>query len=93
MTEQSTLQETLDMEIPDGHGLMHTLDKTGDSRLMWDRSVPDEVDAARRQFDDLTGKGYIAYEAEGKQGERGKVMKKFDKNVERIILVKQLVGG
>jgi hypothetical protein len=82
-----------EIDVPEGHGLMSTLDKTGDTRVMWDRGNEEEVAAARRQFDDLTSRGYLAYKAEGKDGHQGEVIRKFDPKAERIILVKQLVGG
>lgn len=82
-----------EIQVPEGHGIMHELDKTGDTRVMWDRGNPDEVAAARAQFEALTGKGYMAYKAEGKDGHQGEVIRKFDPKAERIILVRQLVGG
>jgi hypothetical protein len=82
-----------DIEVPEGHGLMSTLDRSGDVRQMWDRKNKEEVAAARTQFDDLTGKGYLAYKAEGKDGRQGEQIRTFDPKAERIILVKPLVGG
>lgn len=82
-----------DIEIPEGHGLMSTLDRTGDTRLMWDRKNKTEVNAARRTFRDLLKDGYMAYRAVGKKGEQGEQIREFDPDAERIILVKQLVGG
>lgn len=81
------------IEVPAGKGLLHTLDRTGDQRVMWDRNNADEVDAARRTFDDLKAKGYLAYKATGKTGEQGELIRKFDPDAERIILVKPNVGG
>ena len=72
---------------------MHTLDRTGDQRVMWDKDSADEVDAARAMFDRLTGKGYMAYKAEGKKGTQGEQIRTFDPNAERIILVKAHAGG
>ena len=72
---------------------MHTLDRTGDQKVMWDSSVPDEVDAARATFDSLKKKGYLAYRAEGKKGEQGTQIREFDPAAERIILVKPHQGG
>jgi hypothetical protein len=72
---------------------MHTLDRTGDQRVMWDKNNVDEVDAARAMFDRLTGKGYMAYKAEGKKGTQGEQIRTFDANAERIILVKAHAGG
>lgn len=74
-------------------GTLHTLDRTGDTRVMWDKGNADEVTAARRTFDDLKKKGYLAYRAVGKKGDRGEVIREFDPAAERIIMTKQLVGG
>jgi hypothetical protein len=60
---------------------------------MWDRTQPDEVAAAKRAFDDLKKKRYLAYKAEGKKGERGELLREFDPDAERIILVRQVQGG
>jgi hypothetical protein len=72
---------------------MHTLDRTGDQRVMWDSSSTDEVDAARETFKRLTKAGYMAYRAEGKKGEQGEQIRSFDPDAERIILVKPHQGG
>lgn len=72
---------------------MHTLDRTGDQKVMWDADSEDEVDAARTTFRTLTGKGYLAYKAEGKKGERGQQIREFDPDAERIILVRPHQGG
>lgn len=82
-----------DIEVPEGHGLISTLDRSGDVRHMWDKDNEDEVESARKLFDDLTGKGHIAYRAVGKRGSQGEVIREFDPDAERIIMVKQLVGG
>lgn len=72
---------------------MHTLDRTGDQRVMWDKDNVEEVDAARAMFERLTSKGYFAYKAEGKKGTQGEQIRTFDPNAERIILVKAHAGG
>jgi hypothetical protein len=82
-----------DIAVPEGHGLLTTLDATGDTRHMWDKSNEDEVAGARALFEDMTGRGYLAYRAEGKRGTKGTVIREFDPDAERIILVKPLVGG
>lgn len=73
--------------------VMHTLDDSGDQRVMWDKNNDDEVNAAERMFDDLRRKGYLAYKAQGKRGERGEQLREFDPDAERIILVKANQGG
>lgn len=87
-----TLEETVHQLSPT-QGIIHTLDKTGDTRLIWDRNNEDEVDAARRLFNDLRSKHYTAYRAEGKEGSKGEVIRSFDPEAERIIMAPRLVGG
>lgn len=74
-------------------GTMHTLDRNGDQRVMWDKDNDDEVEAARATFRSLTSKGYLAYKAVGKAGAQGEQIRTFDPEAERIILVKPNVGG
>lgn len=93
MTTTTSPDTTDTIEVPAGHGLMSTLDRSGDIRVMWDRTNADEVQSARRQFDQALKDGFLAYRAEGKQGERGTQIRQFDPEAERIILVKQNVGG
>ena len=74
-------------------GEMSTLDRTGDTRVMWDAGNDEETKVARKTFEDLTGKGYLAYKAEGKRGIQGEQIRKFDPQAERIILVRPNQGG
>jgi hypothetical protein len=73
-------------------GELSVLDKTGDTKIIWDSARRDEVDAARRAFDDLKAKGYLAYSVT-KKGDKDEVIKKFDPDAERIIMAPPLVGG
>lgn len=82
-----------DIQVPEGHGLMSTLGKTGDVRHTWDKNSEDEAAAARTLFEDLTGKGYLAYKAKGRRGTQGELIREFDPAAERIILVRPPVGG
>jgi hypothetical protein len=74
-------------------GKIGKIDNTGDTKIMWDKDNPDEVDAARLQFEHLTKKGYLAYKAEGNKGEKGEKVTKFDPTAERLILTPPLRGG
>jgi hypothetical protein len=91
--EHQTLEEFY--PVADGKtGIMHELNKNGDSVHMWDAGDPDDVDAARAHFQVMTrDKKFFAYRAEGKDGHRGDKITKFDPAIERIIFVKQPVGG
>jgi hypothetical protein len=72
---------------------MHTLDRTGDQRVMWNSDHEEEVAAARDTFKRLVKAGYLAYRAQGKKGEQGEQIREFDPAAERIILVRPHQGG
>lgn len=71
---------------------MRVLDMTGDKKTTWDADQPDEVEAAREEFEKLTKKGFVGYSVD-KKGEKGVLMKKFDPDAERMILAPPVVGG
>lgn len=73
-------------------GVLCTLDQTGDTKLIWDRTRPDEVDAARDTFNKLRKKGYVAYKVKA-DGGTGEVITEFDPSAEKIILAPAVVGG
>lgn len=67
--------------------------RDGDTKLIWDRRNPDEVDNARRTFTDLRAKGYLAFSVKGEQGEKGSQLATFDPEAERMIMVPPMRGG
>ena len=73
-------------------GEMAILDRTGDTKIIWDSANEDEVEEAKRTFKNLKDKGYAAYSV-NKKGDKGEVIKKFDADAERIIMAPPLVGG
>ena len=73
-------------------GELRIMDESGDSKIMWDPTNKEEVDAAKLQFDALMDKGYKAYTV-SKDGSTDKLIKKFDKKLGKIVMVPQLVGG
>lgn len=73
-------------------GQIRVMDHTGDTKIIWDSEKPAEVEAARKTFDELTGKKYKAYSVK-KDGEQGEIITKFDPNAEKIILAPQMRGG
>ena len=77
-------------------GTLHVMDRSGDTETNWDSDNQAEVDAARSQFDELTGKGYVAYTVTHRpdgDDHKGKIMRKFDPNAESIILSPPMAGG
>lgn len=74
-------------------GMLCVMNQKGDSKIIWDRGKPEEVENARRSFDHFKEKGYAAYSVRGKDGERGEVIRKFDPAAERIIFAPPMIGG
>jgi hypothetical protein len=68
------------------------MDRTGDTRTTWSKTVRAEVDAAKAMFNSMKAKGYLAYTVEPGGG-RGEVIRDFDPNAEAIIMSPQTVGG
>jgi hypothetical protein len=73
-------------------GIIKVLDGSGDSRFMWSKDNPDEVKAAKKTFERLKEKGYLAYKVLA-SGARGEVIREFDPDAQSIIMAPQLVGG
>lgn len=74
------------------NGEMSILGRAGDTKLIWSSDRVEEVENARRTFDDLTRKGYSAFSVK-KDGEKGKRLSEFDAEEEKIILTMPLKGG
>lgn len=68
------------------------MDRTGDSKNIWNIDVPEEVEAARAVFNSLTGQGYRAFHV-NKDGEKGERMDSFVPKAGKMIMVPQLKGG
>lgn len=76
-----------------GKGMINVLNEGGDSKIEWDPENDEEVKAAKEMFDKVIEiKGMKAYEL-GKEGVRGKEIKKFNPNAAKIIMVPRIAGG
>lgn len=73
-------------------GEMRIMGVEGDTRLMWDPNVKDEVDAARRMFDDLRKKGHLAFSV-AKKGDKGEQVSSFDPKAAKVIMAAPMAGG
>ena len=67
--------------------LIRVLDDSGDSRLVWNRKMIDEVKEAKRRFLDYIAKGYKAYVTR-MDGSKGSRIDSFDDLMEEIVLEK-----
>jgi hypothetical protein len=68
------------------------LDPNGHTRTTWDTSSPEEVDAARRIYEDLVKRGYRAFRMEGGAGE-GVPKNAFDPKDRETLLVPPIRAG
>lgn len=74
---------------------MHELavmDRTGDTKTIWNPENEDEVDNAREVFKRLRKKSYLIYRV-NKIGNKGEQMHEFDPTAEKMIAVPPVVGG
>jgi len=72
--------------------LQIVMDRTGDTRHEFDASDATGVALAAERFRQLTGKGFRAV-ALGRDGTPGRLLGKFDPNVEETLFIPQLQGG
>lgn len=73
-------------------GELRILGREGDTKVIWDPSNDDEVEAAEEQFDSLLDKGFLAFSVK-KNGEKGKQIRDFDPEAGKVILIPPVVGG
>jgi hypothetical protein len=74
-------------------GELAIMGRPGDTKIIWDRSRPEEVQTARRTFDELRKQGYLAWSVRGRDGEKDSQIHEFDPNAERLIMAPPLRGG
>jgi hypothetical protein len=92
MRVTTLVAETTARDVPEGRHVIAVLDQSGDTRLVWDPENRDDVKTAKKMFDDLKAKGYVAYAVEQKEA-RGKVVTKFDPAAQKLIMTPPLRGG
>jgi hypothetical protein len=72
---------------------MSVLDRTGDTKIIFDPDSPDEVATARETWNSLVvKKKYLAF-AVKKNGDKGERITEFDPQAGKIILVPPMAGG
>ena len=98
--EQQTVQSTTTTmrttlgEVPPGTSFFAVMGREGDTKYMWDKNVPEEVEAAKSQFNHFVKKlKYLAFKVVGNDGTKGDQVKEFDPNHERSIFAPVMVGG
>ncbi len=61
-----------------------TPDTTGDVKITWDPTNPDDVKNAKDHFDKLKKSGHIFFKIAA-DGEKGKKVKEFDENIGELV--------
>jgi hypothetical protein len=82
---RSLLASVPESQLPNGI-------KGGDTKVIWNRDNAAEIENARRTFNDLRAKRFLAFAVDDK-GEKGRMLHEFDPYMERIILVPPMAGG
>jgi hypothetical protein len=65
---------------------------SGDTKLVWNSDDAIEVEAARRSFDFLRGKGFASFKVAG-EGRRGEQIREFSPEAGALIMAPQMSGG
>jgi len=73
-------------------GQLHILDKTGDSRIIWNVGDTEHVKTAKATFDGLRAKGYSMFSIKA-DGDTGGRVDEFKPELEQVIAVPRIVGG
>jgi hypothetical protein len=74
-------------------GEMAVMGKEGDTKHMWDKDKPVEVEMARKIFDEYVKKGFTVFSVAGEKGEKDKQVRDFDPNAGRYIFVPPVQAG
>ena len=72
--------------------LQIVMDRSGDTRHVFDPADQEAVKDAEQRFHELTGKGFRAV-ALGKDGAPGTLLQRFDARAEKTMFIPQLQGG
>jgi hypothetical protein len=74
-------------------GELRVMGQKGDTRIIWNPRDPDEVAAAKRQFDDLVGeKRFLAFNVTPGGG-KGAQITEFDPQAEKLLITPPMAGG
>ena len=73
-------------------GTLSVLGRAGDTKITWNAQNTAEVENARRTFNDLRQKGYLAFSIKG-DGGKGVQIQTFEPHAERLILAPPMAGG
>ncbi len=73
-------------------GVLRILGPSGDTRVAWNPTAPDEVQDVRRQFDEIIHEGYLVFELDDVTRE-GRQIRTFDPESAELRAFRPLAGG
>lgn len=71
---------------------MRIMGRKGDTRVTWNARDTDEVSNAKRTFDDLRAKRFLAFSVT-ETGGKGEQMDEFNPDAQKVIMVPPMAGG
>ncbi len=73
-------------------GVLRILGPSGDTRVAWNPTIPDEVADVRRQFDEIIREGYLVFELDDETKD-GTQVRAFDPRASELRAFRPLAGG
>jgi len=73
-------------------GVLRILGPSGDTRVAWSPTAPDEVEDVRRRFDEIIREGYLVFELD-EVTKDGRQVRTFDPNTAELRAFRPLAGG
>jgi len=73
-------------------GVLRILGPSGDTRVAWNPTAPDEVEDVRRRFDEIISEGYLVFELDDTTKE-GRQVRTFDPRSKQLRAFRPLAGG
>ena len=85
-------REEAEEHVRNGGGAFYIMDRSGDTKTVWDPTSSDEVEVAGETFERMIEKGYSAFYV-GADHKSSEKMEKFDAKAGKVIFVAPLVAG
>jgi hypothetical protein len=73
-------------------GVLRILGPSGDTRVDWNPTAPDEVEDVRRRFDEIINEGYLVFELD-EHTKEGRQVRTFDPQSRQLRAFRPLAGG
>lgn len=85
--------DIFEMRVPKGKGVMGIIGASGDTKIFWSKKNKDEIENARRTFEELVNKKKFAAFSVTKMGRKSKKVTEFDPKLQKLILIPPIQGG